>query len=48
MGCPGNASGPSLGTERIGAVTWGVGYNYPNVYQKGCTKQITILVETND
>ena len=38
MGCPGNASGPSLGTERIGAVTWGVGYNYPNVYQNPSSK----------
>ncbi len=38
MGCPGNASGPSTGTERIGAVTWAQGYNYPNVYQNPSSK----------
>ena len=31
MGCPGNAAGPSTGGERIGAVTWAAGYNYPRV-----------------
>jgi hypothetical protein len=35
MGCPGQASGPSTGTEQIGAVTWGVGYNYPKLVGGG-------------
>ena len=31
MGCPGVAKTNSTGAERIGAVTWGIGYNYPDL-----------------